>query len=140
MRCFYCYWLLLLALLASRPAAAQTTPAFAKGADISWVTELEANNYKFYNRAGAQQDLFPLLKNDYALNTIRLRVWVNPPGGYNNAADVLAKARRAQALGDATCAQPDSAPSATTAGTPACAAGRLRRCGENRRRGTSPVC
>jgi len=26
-------------------------------------------------------------------------VWVNPPGGYNGAADVLAKARRAQALG-----------------------------------------
>ncbi len=87
-------------LLASwRLAAAQTTPAFAKGADISWVTEMETANYKFVNKAGAQQDLFTLLKNDYALNTIRLRVWVNPPGGYNNAADVLAKAKRAQALG-----------------------------------------
>ncbi|GAB3638564.1 hypothetical protein GCM10027422_41540 [Hymenobacter arcticus] len=86
-------------LLASwHSAAAQTTPAFAKGADISWLTEMEAANYKFVNKAGAQQDLLALLKNDYALNTIRLRVWVNPPGGYNNAADVLAKAKRAQAL------------------------------------------
>ena len=92
-------WLLLVLAAAWRPAAAQTTPAFAKGADISWVTEMEASNYKFINKAGAQQDLFALLKNDYALNTIRLRVWVNPPGGYNNAADVLAKAQRAQALG-----------------------------------------
>jgi len=92
-------WLLVLLAASWHPLAAQTTPAFAKGADISWVTEMEASNYQFLNKAGAQQELFALLKNDYALNTIRLRVWVNPPGGYNNAADVLAKARRAQALG-----------------------------------------
>ena len=92
-------WLLVLLAACWHPAAAQTTPAFAKGADISWVTEMEASNYKFLNKAGAQQDLFALLKNDYALNTIRLRVWVNPPGGYNGSADVLAKAQRAQALG-----------------------------------------
>ena len=92
-------WLLMVLAAAWRPAVAQTTPAFARGADISWVTEMEANNYKFLNKAGASQELFTLLKNDYTLNTIRLRVWVNPPGGYNAAADVLAKARRAQALG-----------------------------------------
>lgn len=93
--------LAVLAFLASwLPATAQTTtPAFAKGADISWVTQMEASNYHFYNKAGQQQDLFQLLQGDYALNTIRLRVWVNPPGGYNNAADVLAKALRAKALG-----------------------------------------
>ncbi len=90
---------MLLILAGWRPAAAQTAPVFAKGADISWVTEMEANNYKFYNKAGAQQDLFALLQNDYGLNTIRLRVWVNPAGGYNGPADVLAKAKRAQALG-----------------------------------------
>ena len=88
--------LLALFLAAKQPALAQT---FAKGADISWVTEMEANNYKFYNKAGAQQDLFPLLQGDYGLNTIRLRVWVNPPAGYNSVADVLAKALRAKALG-----------------------------------------
>ncbi|QKG55628.1 glycosyl hydrolase 53 family protein [Hymenobacter sp. BRD128] len=89
----------LLVLASWRPTAAQTTPAFAKGADISWVTEMEAANYKFYNKAGNQQDLFQLLQQDYALNTIRLRVWVNPAGGYCGPADVLAKAKRAQALG-----------------------------------------
>ncbi len=80
-------------------ATAQTTPAFAKGADVSWVTEMEAANYKFINKAGTQQDLFQLLRDDYALNTIRLRVWVNPTTGYSGSADVLAKAKRAQALG-----------------------------------------
>jgi len=90
---------LVLLIACWRPASAQSTTAFAKGADISWVTEMEANNYKFYNKAGAQQDLFQLLQNDYGLNTIRLRVWVNPPGGYCGPTDMLAKARRAQALG-----------------------------------------
>lgn len=60
---------------------------------------MEAAGRKFYNRAGAEQDLFQLLRDDYGLNAIRLRVWVNPPVGYNGAADVLAKARPAQALG-----------------------------------------
>ncbi|RYY15845.1 MAG: T9SS type A sorting domain-containing protein, partial [Cytophagaceae bacterium] len=67
--------------------------------DISWVTQMEASNYVFYNKAGQRKDLFQLLQSGYGLNTIRLRVWVNPPGGYNNAADVLAKALRAKALG-----------------------------------------
>ena len=80
-------------------AAHAQNPVFAQGADISWVTEMEAAGRKFYNRGGAEQDLFRLLRDDYQLNTIRLRVWVNPPGGYSNAADVLVKAKRAQALG-----------------------------------------
>jgi arabinogalactan endo-1,4-beta-galactosidase len=90
----------LLLLITWLPATAQTTAsAFAKGADISWVTQMEASNYVFYNKAGQTKDLFQLLQSDYGMNTIRLRVWVNPPGGYNNAADVLAKALRAKALG-----------------------------------------
>lgn len=82
----------------ARPARAQTA-AFAKGADISWVTQMEASNYQFYNAAGTQKDLFQLLRDDYNLNTIRLRVWVNPANGWNGKADVLAKAIRAHGLG-----------------------------------------
>ena len=99
MRISTCLLAALLVLASWRPTAAQTTAAFAKGADISWVTEMEANNYKFYNKAGQQKDLFQLLQGDYGLNTIRLRVWVNPTAGYNGQADVLAKALRAKALG-----------------------------------------
>ena len=86
-------------LVAFAPQArAQTAAPFAKGADVSWVTQMEQSGYRFYNEAGTQQDLFPLLKG-YDLNTIRLRVWVNPAGGWNSPADVLAKAIRAQAQG-----------------------------------------
>lgn len=75
-----------------------TNSAFAKGADVSWVTQMESSGKKFYNSAGTEQDLFVILKN-LGMNTIRLRVWVNPAGGWNNAADVLAKAQRAKAQG-----------------------------------------
>jgi len=31
---------------------------FAKGADISWVTQMESTGVKFYDKNGAQQDIF----------------------------------------------------------------------------------
>jgi len=71
---------------------------FAKGADVSWLTQMEAANMKFYNSAGAQQDCMQLLK-DLGMNAIRLRVWVDPANGWCNTADVVAKAVRAKNLG-----------------------------------------
>ncbi len=71
---------------------------FAKGADISWVTQMESAGYKFYNKAGAQQDLFILMKS-LGFNSIRLRAWVNPADGWCNTDDVVAKAKRAKNAG-----------------------------------------
>ncbi|MCZ4223156.1 glycoside hydrolase family 53 protein [Pedobacter rhodius] len=70
---------------------------YALGADVSWLTEMEATGRKFYNASGEQQDLLKTLK-DKGINTIRLRVWVNPVSGYCNTADVLVKAKRAKAM------------------------------------------
>jgi arabinogalactan endo-1,4-beta-galactosidase len=78
--------------------ATPVSSAFAKGADISWLTQMEAAGIKFYNAAGTQQECMGLLKS-LGMNTVRLRVWVNPTLGYNNAADVLAKAIRAKNAG-----------------------------------------
>jgi len=36
--------------------------AMVKGADVSWLTQMEKAGYKFYNDAGQQQDLFKTLK------------------------------------------------------------------------------
>lgn len=74
------------------------TVAFAKGTDISWVTEMEAAGEKFYNRDGVETDCFQLMK-ELGMNAIRLRVWVNPENGWSGKADVVAKAKRAQAQG-----------------------------------------
>src|SRR4051812_427832 len=85
----------------SKPGNTDNPPAsasFAKGADISWLTQMEAAGVKFYNSGGVQQDLINLLKS-LGMNTIRLRVWVNPSNGWNNKADVVAKAVRAKAAG-----------------------------------------
>ena len=71
---------------------------FANGADASWVDQQESAGYSFYNSSGVKTDPFVLLKN-LQVNAIRLRVWVNPAGGWNNGADVLYKAQRAAAQG-----------------------------------------
>jgi arabinogalactan endo-1,4-beta-galactosidase len=75
--------------------APPSNSTFVKGADISWLTEMEAAGKKFYNSTGSEQDLMLILKN-LGMNTIRLRVWVNPANGWNNQADVVAKAVRAK--------------------------------------------
>lgn len=71
---------------------------FAKGADVSWLTQMEAANYTFSNSNGTQQDCLQILK-DLGMNAIRLRAWVNPPDGWCNTKDVVAKAIRAKNLG-----------------------------------------
>lgn len=77
------------------PASAAT---FIKGADVSWISQEESSGYGFYTSAGVKTDPFVLLKN-LGANAIRLRVWVNPSGGWCNGADTLYKAKRAVAQG-----------------------------------------
>lgn len=73
-------------------------PAIAKGADVSWLTQMESSGIKFYSSNGTQTECMQLLKS-IGLNSIRLRVWVNPAGGWNNTTDVVSKAIRAKNLG-----------------------------------------
>jgi arabinogalactan endo-1,4-beta-galactosidase len=69
-----------------------------RGADVSWLTEMEQSGKKFYNAAGTQMDCMALLKS-LGMNSIRLRVWVNPSDGWCNTADLVVKAKRASDLG-----------------------------------------
>lgn len=72
--------------------------AMVKGADVSWLTQMEQSGYRFYNDSGKPHDLLLTLK-QHGINAIRLRVWVNPAGGWNGFNDVIAKAKRAKAAG-----------------------------------------
>jgi len=72
--------------------------SFAKGADVSWVTQMEAANKKFYDVSGTQMECLALMKS-LGMNSIRLRVWVNPTDGWCNMQDLLVKALRAKNLG-----------------------------------------
>ncbi len=70
---------------------------FAKGADISWLTEQESDGIVFYNQNNQATDCFSLLKS-CGMNAARFRVWVNHSTGWCNKEDLLEKAKRADAL------------------------------------------
>src|SRR5579859_3446554 len=86
----------------SAPTGGGTKPAadtfIFKGADPSWISQMEASGIRFYNAAGTAMDGMALLQT-LGINSIRLRAWVNPTAGWCNTADVVAKAVRAHKLG-----------------------------------------
>lgn len=94
-------YLYLLLLLVCAGAQAQSSD-FARGADVSWCTEMEADGRKFYRTDGTETELFALMK-EIGMTAIRLRVWVNPKkygyGAWCDKTDVVAKAKRAHAQG-----------------------------------------
>ena len=76
---------------------------FAYGADAGWLTEMESKGVKFYDNNGKETECFVLLKS-IGFNAARMRVWVQPTnkngyGPWCDKADVVAKAKRAAALG-----------------------------------------
>jgi len=79
-----------------------TNSSFAKGADISWLPQMEATGYKFYNDNGLEEDCFKILK-DHGINSIRLRTFVNPSddkaSGHCSKDETVAMAVRAQKWG-----------------------------------------
>lgn len=83
---------------APNPAPAPDATVFAKGADISWVTEMEKAGKKFYTSDKRETDCMHLMR-ELGINAIRLRVWVNPLDGWCGKEDVLVKAWRARNLG-----------------------------------------
>lgn len=87
----------LLALLAL-PADAKRPKELWLGADISGTTADEARGVFSTDTAGVVTENTQLMK-DYDLNAVRLRVWVNPEGGWSSKEDVLTMAKRAKALG-----------------------------------------
>ena len=76
-------------------STASAQEPFWLGADISGTTELEARGVKLYNQQGQIRENTALMK-ELGLNAVRLRVWVNPRGGFCNKEDVLAMAKRAK--------------------------------------------
>ena len=92
-------WICLLLLALPLVAGAQsTTKDFVKGADVGFLTGQERRGVKFHDRNGQERECLELLKNDYQMSAIRMRVWVNPRGGDCDQNTLLAMARRVKAL------------------------------------------
>jgi arabinogalactan endo-1,4-beta-galactosidase len=87
--------------LAAIPQSAEAA-TFYKGADVSWVPQMEANGYIWKNANGVQQDILTILKG-YGINAIRLRTWVNPSSdpvsGHCSIAETTAMAVRCKDAG-----------------------------------------
>lgn len=77
-----------------------STKHISKGADISWMTEMESSGFIWKDNDGNTKELMPLLK-EYDIDAIRLRVWVNPDitgaNGWCDIDDMVLKAEKAKA-------------------------------------------
>lgn len=80
------------------PEPEPETAAFAKGADISWASEMADDGIRFRNAAGEERECTALMK-ELGFDAVRFRVWVNPPEGWCGKEDVVAKAKTAHDLG-----------------------------------------
>jgi len=102
MKTFQALSMFLFSFILSLTACAQEkivpNSSFAKGADISWVTQMESEGKKFYTVSGNELECTKLMKS-LGMNAIRLRVWVTPKDGWNDQNDLLVKAIRAKNLG-----------------------------------------
>ena len=76
-----------------------SSKTISKGADISWMTEMESKGYNWKDNEGNSKELIPLLK-EYDIDAVRLRVWVNPENsganGWCDIDDLAAKAEKAK--------------------------------------------
>ena len=82
--------------------ADEVNAQFVKGADIGWLQQMEATDYTFYDSTGTQKECLQILK-DHGINTVRLRVWVNPStdkvNGHCSKKEVAVMALRAKNMG-----------------------------------------
>ena len=84
------------------PTPPVATDYLAKGGDVSWLPQMEATGFKFFESDGTETDCLEILKNR-GMNTVRLRVFVhpsnNPQSGHCSKEETVAMAVRAKNLG-----------------------------------------
>lgn len=65
---------------------------------------MEAQGMTWKDKKGVRRDILQILRDDYQINSVRIRVWVNPDmkdyaSGYMNAEKAAELAQRAKKLG-----------------------------------------
>jgi arabinogalactan endo-1,4-beta-galactosidase len=71
---------------------------FANGADIGWLSQMEAMGRIFKDNSGVQRSCLDILKMK-GINALRFRVWVNPSNVYCSKKDVAYMSHRADSAG-----------------------------------------
>jgi arabinogalactan endo-1,4-beta-galactosidase len=81
---------------------ADAATTFVRGADVSWLPQMEAKGFTWKDKNGIQRDLLSILK-DYGITAVSLRTWVNPSNdpanGHCSIEETAAMAVRAKAAG-----------------------------------------
>jgi len=99
---FFCMSIILNCYLGICIPTSAKAASFANGADVSWLPQMEAKGYKFYDDFGVQKDCLQILK-EHGINSIRLRVWVNPSNdpysGHCSKDEVVNMAKRCSDMG-----------------------------------------
>jgi arabinogalactan endo-1,4-beta-galactosidase len=103
---FVCLGLLATPLAAPAPPAipaASYTPSstpfkWIRGVDASYVTRVERRGGRYYGADGSPGEFFQILRQN-GINTVRLRLWRDPPEGDCSLTDVLVLAQRARQAG-----------------------------------------
>lgn len=85
-----------------KPPVVVPPTSFFKGADVSWLAQMEASGYIFYDENGAAADCLDLLM-ARGINAVRLRVFVHPSNhptnGHCSPQETATMAARAKAKG-----------------------------------------
>ncbi|MEN9291254.1 MAG: hypothetical protein RLZZ357_1098 [Bacteroidota bacterium] len=85
-----------------KPPVTPPPTSFFRGADVSWLAQMEATGYVFYDENGNAADCLDLLM-ARGINSIRLRVFVHPSSdkisGHCSPEETAAMAARAKAKG-----------------------------------------
>ncbi len=93
---------ILLGLLLLVSLGAARADEAVRGADVGWLQQMEATGFVFRNDAGTPADCLRTLQ-DHGVNTIRLRVFVNPTddprSGHCSPTEVVAMATRVHKMG-----------------------------------------
>lgn len=72
--------------------------SWARGCDISWLSEMERDSVQFRDESLELRDCISLLRAE-GMNAVRLRVWVNHSTGWSNKEDMIGLAKRAAKAG-----------------------------------------
>ena len=83
---------------AAAEAAPPSRSLAIRGADMTFLPQLEEAGVRWSDLTGRRRPAEQILVRAGA-NTMRIRVWVNPPTGYTNLERALAVGRRAKAAG-----------------------------------------
>ena len=71
---------------------------FIRGADLSFLPEIESYNQVFYDSAGIAKDMLQIFR-EAGCNTVRLRLWHTPQDNHSGLAEVAEFSERIKAAG-----------------------------------------